>query len=211
MAKPPKKVYVVETAPGQYKLYDNWPDCQRAVSGKRVSFAGGPNREAAIKKLLAGKQKLKQMRKTPLRSLGGGNPSKSKPKPVGDLPKVGITSDAGTHGNPGPCEFQVTDLSGKVLIHKHLGVHTNNYAELAGIGAGLQWAIANDEKILWTDSKIAMIWIKSGKLGPTVHERDALMKMITKIRKLLEENPQLEIRKWETKTWGEIPADFGRK
>lgn len=208
MTKSPKKVYVVETGPGQYDTYDNWPDCQKAVSGKRISFAGGPDRNAAIKKLLAGKQKLKQMRNTPLKSLSGG---KSKPRPSGNRPTIGITSDAGTHGNPGPCEFQVTDINGKILVHKHLGVHTNNYAELAGIGAGLQWAIANDEKILWTDSKIAMIWIKSGKLGPTVHERDALMKMIKKIQKLLAENPQLEIRKWETKTWGEIPADFGRK
>lgn len=197
-----KKVYLVETKPGQFKRFDNWPDCQAFVRGKPFAFAGGETEAAAKAKLLASKKKKTGTRAPKTKKVTASTAA---------IPKEGICSDAGTHGNPGPCEFQVTDLDGNRLLHKHLGTHTNNYAELAGIGAMVQYAIANNETQLYTDSKIAMIWIEKGRLGPNVHEAELLMKMIVKIRSLLAKNPQLKLLKWHTKTWGEIPADFGRK
>lgn len=199
-----KKVYVVETGPDQYRKFYQWPACQAFVRGKPYAFAGGATETEAKAKLHQGKKKR------------ASAPSKGKPKkkaapPAADIPTVGICSDAGTHGNPGPCEYQVTTLDGKLLVHKELGVHTNNYAELAGIGAMIQYAIDHGDTKLYTDSKIAMIWIASGKLGEKVHEKDALMAMIRKIQRLLKEHPNLELLKWHTKQWGEIPADFGRK
>jgi ribonuclease HI len=130
---------------------------------------------------------------------------------VADLkPTSGICSDAGTHGNPGKCEYQVADLDGNVLAHEHLGVHTNNFAELCGIVAALEYA--NDHKIteVWTDSDVCLHWISSGKVGETVHERDLILDILDTIQTILEVG-SAELRKWETSVWGEIPADFGRK
>lgn len=201
MAK--KKIYLVETQSGEYRRFLDWPSCQAFVQGKPYWFAGGETESEAKTRIMQAKAK---------RTSGSAKPKKTKKVPlVSNKPTVGICSDAGTHGNPGPSEYQVTDLSGNLLSHKHLGVHTNNYAELAGIGAMIQYAIAHHHQKLYTDSKIAMIWIKKNQLGPTVHEADQILAMIGKIRMLLQANPQLELLKWDTRKWGQIPADFGRK
>jgi hypothetical protein len=34
---------------------------------------------------------------------------------------------------------------------------------------------------------------------------------IEQIQELLGKVPNLRLRKWQTRNWGEIPADFGRK
>ncbi len=210
MASSKKKIYVVETAPDNFITFNSWPECQKKVQGQSYAYAGGFTKDEAIQRLQAGKKKFAAAKAR------GWDPSKKKAAsktqtPPEPYPTTGLTSDCGTHGNPGPCEYQVTDLSGKVLVHKHLGVHTNNYAELAGIGAMIKQALKMNDTVLWTDSTIAMIWIRKAKLGENVREKEAIMDMILSIRKMLEENPQLELKKWDTKNWGQIPSDFGRK
>ena len=204
MAKSKNKVYLVEEAPGKYRSFDNWPACQAFVQGRPIAFAGGATREAAMQKLNATRDW----------QLSGGpkKKSSSKPKvPGGPLPTEGLTSDAGTHGNPGPCEYQVTDLKGKILEHRHLGVHTNNYAELAGIEAMVRIAGERGESVCWTDSTIAMGWIRSGRLGPTVREPELIKGLIHRINALQAEYPNVTLKKWNTREWGQIPSDFGRK
>ncbi len=192
------KVYLVETSEGQYRTFTDWASCEKYVHGRHVSFAGGANEPEALAKLLRSKTK-NVSREKKVRS------------PAPDLPTIGICSDAGTKGNPGPCEYQITDLDGHQLEHKFLGVHSNNYAELAGIGAMVQYAIRSAHELLWTDSKIAMGWISTGRVGETVHEREVIIKMAKKIQQLLDEHPSIQLKKWHTRRWGEIPADFGRK
>ena len=207
MAKGSKKIYLVETGPDQYREFDNWPQCQAFVKGKPLPFGSGFSRDEAMVKLARSRSYIQ--------GGGGGYTGQSKAKktrkPTGPKPVEGLTSDAGTHGNPGPCEFQVTDIHGNTIMHKHLGVHTNNYAELAGIAGMIQCAIERGETKLWTDSQIAMGWIKSGRLGPTVREPELIMGLIRDIQKQLAAHPQLKLLKWDTKGWGQIPSDFGRK
>lgn len=126
------------------------------------------------------------------------------------IPIEGICCDAGTQGNPGKCEFQVTDLLGKRLLHEHLGVHTNNFAELCGIVAALEYANDNGIAEVWTDSDVCLHWIESGKVGKTVHERESILEILDTIDTVLSGGDAV-LRKWETSSWGEIPADFGRK
>lgn len=204
MAKIKNKVYVAEHTAGEYTYFTNWPACQAFVKGKPFPFAGGVDRQSAL-------NKLQSTRDWQLGRAKGGTTTKAKKKPAGPLPTEGIASDAGTHGNPGPCEYQVCTLDGNVLEHRHLGVHTNNYAELAGIEGMLRYAATSGDTLCWTDSAIAMGWIRSRRLGPTVKEPELIMEMIGRINKILAANPQLRLEKWVTKSWGEIPADFGRK
>jgi ribonuclease HI len=125
-------------------------------------------------------------------------------------PTHGITCDAGTHGNPGLAEFNVTDIDGNILINKELGIRTNNYAEAIGILEGLNYCKKNKESVLWTDSAVSLQWIKSGKIGKNVRDRDEIIEIVQKIQHIME-NSNIELRKWDTALWGEIPADFGRK
>ena len=205
MAKPKNKVYLVEVGAGRFRRFHNWPECQAFVHGTSMAFAGGLTEAEAKHKLLAGKEKRKFVRSVKKQS------SSTEPRRAASYPTVGLTSDAGTHGNPGPCEYQVTDIRGRRLAHRELGVHSNNYAELAGIGAMIQCALRLGERVLWTDSQIAIIWIRSGKIGENVREPEAVKGLIEDIRELLRQNPHLELKKWDTKSWGQIPSDFGRK
>jgi ribonuclease HI len=201
-----KKVYVVEVKTGKFRTFHNWPECQRFVSGKPYLVAGGATEAEA-------RAKIRNVKRQ--RAAGGGSVNKAKKSqttaaPSGK-PREGITSDAGTHGNPGPSEYQITDMAGNRLEHKKLGVHSNNYAELAGILAMIEYAVKHGESILWTDSQIALGWIKTGRIGERVHERDKIVAMVSKIRVLRVRNPKIQLKKWDTKHWGQIPSDFGRK
>lgn len=217
-----KKVYLVEFEPGRFRHFTNWPECQAFVHGKPYPYAGGKTVEEAREKIARAKGYFSSRNKTKGGAGSSGAASRVKKpaaksaakdavfRPPG-APTEGICSDAGTHGNPGPSEFQVCDLNGKVLVHKELGVRSNNFAELAGIGAMIQYAIEHGIRMLWTDSTIAMGWIRTGRVGQTVHDRELVIKMAKKAKALLNEHPDLELKKWHTKKWGEIPADFGRK
>jgi ribonuclease HI len=121
-----------------------------------------------------------------------------------------ICVDCGTHGNPGPSEYKITDINGLELELKALGVHSNNYAELSGIRAALKMADNISIPNVYTDSDVSLLWIKSGKVGVDVLERDEIIKIILDIQNFLKTH-KINLKKWDTKRWGEIPADFGRK
>ncbi len=72
------------------------------------------------------------------------------------------------------------------------------------------------DRILYTDSRIAMGWVKKKEMQyqaqTNMQEQKALRTNFT-CRKMVENIIPIttKIVKWETKAWGEIPADFGRK
>ncbi|MCB1050445.1 MAG: hypothetical protein KDC71_07580 [Acidobacteria bacterium] len=202
MVKTSQKVYLAQDEEGVRHLFSSWSECEKFVKGTSRRFVSGPTATDA-------EQRLNQL-------IHPGNariqsPKKSKPARPASYPTLGICSDAGTHGNPGPCSFRVTRLDGHILLEKELGVHSNNYAALAGIGAMIQSAIVSGEKLLWTDSQIALGWIANGRIGMQVHERETIIRMVQKIQALLQRHPEIELRKWKTREWGQIPADYGRK
>ena len=68
---------------------------------------------------------------------------------------------------------------------------------------------------IYSDSKIAQKWVRDGKcrttLAPTSRNAE-LLGLVARAEKWLATNTYTNpIIKWETKQWGEIPADFGRK
>jgi ribonuclease HI len=60
-----------------------------------------------------------------------------------------------------------------------------------------------------------MSWVKAGQCRtnlPISAENQQLFDLVKRAEKWLKENKYAtQILKWETKAWGEIPADFGRK
>lgn len=129
-----------------------------------------------------------------------------------------ISVDAACSGNPGLMEYQGVDTRTKEIIFKK-GPYketTNNVGEFLGLVHAVAFMKKrNDIRPIYTDSKIAMSWVKykncGSKLVPT-EGNSKVFELISRAEKWLNDNDiQNEILKWETKAWGEIPADFGRK
>jgi len=68
---------------------------------------------------------------------------------------------------------------------------------------------------IYSDSKIAISWIKQKKCKTNLvlnKKNQVLFDLIDRAENWLKLNTfNNKILKWETKAWGEIPADFGRK
>ena len=68
---------------------------------------------------------------------------------------------------------------------------------------------------IYSDSRIAMSWVKKKVCRTNVtfdSSNSELLALIHRAERWLKENSfSNPILKWETKAWGEIPADFGRK
>ena len=71
------------------------------------------------------------------------------------------------------------------------------------------------DKILYTDSRTALSWVKKKHCNTKLEKTEKnklLFDLIERAVSWLETNSySTTIVKWETKAWGEIPADFGRK
>jgi ribonuclease HI len=68
---------------------------------------------------------------------------------------------------------------------------------------------------VYSDSKVAIGWVKNKKAKTKLKETSKnknIFDLIIRAEKWLRENSyENTIVKWDTKIWGEIPADFGRK
>lgn len=126
--------------------------------------------------------------------------------------------DAACSGNPGPMEYQCIDLqTGAQVFHFGPVQGTNNIGEFLAIVHALalmeKQGIKN--KVIYSDSYNAILWVKKKKCKTTLTRNSAteqLYQIIARAEQwLMTHNVTTPIIKWETKQWGEIPADFGRK
>ncbi|MCD8289327.1 MAG: ribonuclease H [Prevotella sp.] len=126
--------------------------------------------------------------------------------------------DASCPGNPGPTEYRCIDLAtGEQVFHFGTILATNNIGEFLAVVHAL--ALMNqrgiNDKTIYTDSRNAITWVNKKqcktRLEQSVRTREAF-DLIRRAEKWLRQHAiTVPIIKWETKAWGEIPADFGRK
>ncbi len=129
-----------------------------------------------------------------------------------------ISVDAASSGNPGIMEYRGVDTKSKkqLFIQGPFAQGTNNIGEFLALVHGLSFLKKHDsERIIYTDSRTAMSWVRKKTCNSKL-ERNAKNKpvydLVERAVKWLKENDyKTTIVKWETKAWGEIPADFGRK
>ncbi|PQJ75576.1 viroplasmin family protein [Polaribacter gangjinensis] len=130
-----------------------------------------------------------------------------------------IAVDAACAGNPGIMEYRGVFTHNKQEIFRK-GPYkngTNNVGEFLALVHGIALLKSkNQENIpIYSDSKTAISWIRQKKCKTKLefNESNATLKgLILRAEKWLQENTfKNPLLKWETKAWGEIPADFGRK
>ena len=93
---------------------------------------------------------------------------------------------------------------------------TNNIGEFLAIVHGLALLKKKGfDMPIYSDSANAISWVRQKKCKtklPRTPETEELFLLIERAEKWLQGNTYTTpILKWETKEWGEIPADFGRK
>jgi ribonuclease HI len=128
-----------------------------------------------------------------------------------------IAVDAACSGNPGPMEYRGVHVrSGKELFHFGPVEGTNNIGEFLAIVHCLAMQEKQGTRLpIYSDSVNAQKWVKAGLCRTKLecNERNrALFDLIRRAESWLRQHRIfVPIYKWETKQWGEIPADFGRK
>lgn len=134
-----------------------------------------------------------------------------------EKPNKGISVDGACRGNPGRFEYRGVDIeTGEELFELGREIEyqgTNNIGEFLALVHCLGYCAKNNiNTVIYTDSKTAMAWIRKGKANTTFSDDEKTANLLKRAEIYLTNNPpKLEILKWETKEWGEIPADYGRK
>lgn len=218
-----KKKYYVVWAGRKPGIYSNWADCQAQTNNfAQAKFKSYESREQAEKAYREGSQhhwgkgnvqsdkKGQTGRKT---NLNRSNTSTSN-----EIDYNSISVDVGTRGNPGPVEYQGVDTrTGKVIFsHGPISKGTNNLGEFLAIVHALAYLNKiGSNKAVYTDSRNAMKWVREKAVSTTL-KRDAstaeIWDLIDRALHWLRQHTyENNVLKWETKKWGEIKADYGRK
>ena len=126
--------------------------------------------------------------------------------------------DAACSGSPGRLEYQGVHTSkGTEIFHEGPFENgTNNVGEFLALVHALAWL--KQHRIsdpVYSDSETAISWVKKKSCNTELvqDEKNApLFDLIDQAEQWLEENEMTNpVLKWDTRAWGEIPADFNRK
>jgi ribonuclease HI len=200
-----KKYYVVWKGlnPG---VYDTWDESKKQIDGfEGALYKSFATKEEAVEAFHSEPFKYFQKRK--------------KASPVsGQIIKDSLSVDAACSGNPGKMEYRgVNTGTGEVIFYVGpFEQATSNIGEFLAIVHGL--ALLKKHNLstpVYSDSENGMLWVMQKKcktkLQP-IEENKPVFELIHRAETWLQNNTYSNpVLKWDTKNWGEIPADFGRK
>lgn len=126
--------------------------------------------------------------------------------------------DAGCSGNPGKMEYQGVDLTtGERIFHFGPVFGTNNIGEFLAIvhALALMWQQGIHDKVIYSDSYNAILWVRKKQCKTNLEHSEKtarLYEIIARAENWLRTHAfNTPIIQWDTRKWGDIPADFGRK
>ena len=212
---PAHKYYVVWKG-RRTGIFSSWAECERQVKGfveaQYKAFSSLPEATEALRRKYQDFQ--------------GKASSAGKWRMAHGRPEVpSMCVDAACSGSPGRLEYRgvKTESGHQIFRAGPFADGTNNVGEFLAIVDGLRWL--RDHSYSWpiySDSENAIGWVRlrkcRTKLVPTRSNR-RLFEMITQaereLRGMTADGRDLagahQILKWDTREWGENPADFGRK
>lgn len=204
-------------------VYDNWDEVKEQTNGfPGALYKGFPTSEAASEayRNYTGLEDHNDL----IRLISGTNTS-TQAQETGasfrDNPEIDHDAwavDASCLKNPGLMEYRGVEVATGKVIFK-MGPFedgTNNVGEfLALVHAMALMAQRGEYHNIYSDSEIAIKWVKNKRHKTTLKQTPAnarLHELLARANFWLQNHryPGI-IRKWNTKRWGEIPADYGRK
>jgi ribonuclease HI len=188
-------------------VYESWDECKKQIE----NFTG-----ALYKSFESETNAIRAFASKPSLYIGKTNskPSKTSKKPLMNT----ISVDAACSGNPGALEYQGVETATKKLLF-HLGPFpegTVNLGEFLALVHGLAFLKKRKLDIpIYSDSVTAMKWVKDKKIKTNLERNKRTEELFEYVDRallwLINNEYKNPILKWETSSWGEIPADFGRK
>lgn len=208
-----KKIYVVWQGK-ETGVFSDWQKCKDSIHGfKGAKYKAFKSLDSAQKAFVDGYEKHwgqegkfeSELTDEQLQIIG---------EPV--YPSVSV--DAAWNTDTLRMEYQGVDtLSGIKIFHQGpFEDGTNNVGEfLAIVHALAHLKKAKSSIPVYSDSRNAIGWVNDkahkSKLQPS-EKNKKLFELLDRAVKWLKENEYENlVLKWETKAWGENPADFGRK
>ncbi len=186
-------------------VYTTWAECAAQVQGyPDARFKAFPTREMAERAFRLG-PKAAEM---PMWTLAQPGPQ---------VPSIAV--DAAASQARGAVLYQGVLLLPKGntqrLFQERLRHGTVPIGEFVALVRGLQWLEEHHRNLpLYTDSQTAWQWFQKGGPKETTLSRLPLetQERVRQLLTWLREHPgPWDVRLWETRQWGENPADFGRK
>lgn len=216
-----QKYYVVWNGrePG---IYNTWAECQTQTKGfanaKFKSFSTFQEAQIAYNQETPIYSSQNSRKKRIVQFV---NPPSDRTDTILPLPNEveanAIAVDAACSGNPGPMEYRGVDLrTGQQIFHVGPLYGTNNIGEfLAIVHAVCKLTQEGKNMTVYSDSHNGILWFKNRqcktKLKRNARTEKAL-NLIARAEKWLTQNTyNIQVKKWDTNKWGEVPADFGRK
>ncbi len=194
-------------------VFDSWEECKEQTHGfPNAVFKSFLTRELAEKAFNSDSKEFVGV------DIFETTLSKEELALIGDPIEKSISVDGACNVVTGKVEYQGVDTRTKKVLFKKGPFEggTNNIGEFLAIVHGLAYCQKENINIpIYSDSKNAMSWVKDKKVRTSQEKNDKnieLFKLIDRAIKWLENNEYSnKVLKWETKAWGENPADFGRK
>lgn len=209
-----KKKYYVVWKGAKTGVFTSWNVCKKFIEGftgaQYKSFSSLDEAEIAFHKNY-NEYKGKNTTKPEL--------STSEKLKYGVPISESIAVDAACAGNPGIMEYRgvFTDNKKEIFRKGPFQNGTNNIGEFLALVHGIALLKSKNKETIpiYSDSKIAISWIRQKKCKTKLEFNESnknLKDLVLRAEKWLQENTfKNPILKWETKAWGEIPADFNRK
>ena len=211
MAKTKPKFYVVWKGK-ETGIFDSWDKCKRQIDG----FTG------AQYKSFATKQAAESAFNASPRDFIGKTASFESGLSAAELARIGkpipesVSVDAAFDGKVMEYKGVYTRTKQQLFLLGPFEDATNNIGEFLAIVHALGYLQKQKSAApVYSDSLTAISWVKHQHAKTklvTTKANQSLFYLIDRAEKWLRENKYPNrLLKWETKAWGENPADFGRK
>jgi ribonuclease HI len=137
-----------------------------------------------------------------------------------------VCADAACDGSPGLLEYRCvrTETGEQILKAGPFAEGTNNVGEFLAIVEALRWLTTRRlDWPVYSDSTNAIAWVEARKCNTKLHQTRHNAPLFARIAQAEDDlragslgiaarsNGRPRVVKWDTSSWGEIPADFGRK
>src|SRR6056300_20099 len=206
MSKKKKKYYTVWKG-HKTGVFEKWDDCKSQITNfQGAQYKSFLTFDAAKKALNSNYKDYIGKSKTFKSEL-----SAEQLKKIGQPNYNSISVDAASSGNPGIMEYRGVDSKTKkqLFIQGPFEEGTNNIGEFLALVHGLALLKKNNsDKILYSDSRIAISWVKKKICNTKLARNDKnkpVFDLVDRAIDWLKNNTyQTTIVKWETKAWGEI-------
>lgn len=210
MAK--KKYYVVWDG-RETGVYNSWESCKKQVLGyPGAVYKSFDSEELANEAFYDdSKEHVGKNKKKP-------QLTEQQKKKYGEPILESISVDGASSSRGGMSEYRgVFTNNGKEIFRRGpFPDGTNNLMEFLALVHALSLCKRDGVTLpIYSDSRTAILWVRKKEFKTTkkrTKNNEELFDLIDRALIWLKENDyQNKILKWETKVWGEIPADFNRK